>query len=210
VHVGAYAYHAHDWQLELARFEDQSLYARGFPRDVNAPPPPADMEVVRFDPLTIRLPLGGRVYAAVTGGWLGTSQPLHCEACARGVGSVEVGTGAWVARAARSAQLAIDGRIVVEDRVSAGYHLVSADYTLRADAFTALTRTTATGEGRIVATGGAALGLDLPLAYDFGMSADVEAGRTYYARLDADPTPTPETAARAELRLVRRFQYIPK
>jgi hypothetical protein len=209
---GAYAYAGDRLQLEVARTQFTDLYARGLPADINAPQPAPDMSIVRFDPLVLRTPLGATMYGAVSGGWIGGHR-LHCQACAPAVGSLELGTtgrDAWTVRAERTAQLAIDGRIVVEDRLTAGVHHMWSGNTLRAGAFTALTRTTAAGEDRIVATGGGAVGLDVPLVADFAMSADVEAGRTYYARLDADPTPRPETAARAELRLQRRFQYIPK
>ena len=41
------------------------------------------------------------------------------------------------------------------------------------------------------------------------LALDVEVARSYYARLDGDPAPTPELAGQGTIKLERRFTYNP-
>ena len=105
--------------------------------------------------------------------------------------------------AERTAHLAMDEVITIEDRLSAGFH----DGMWRAGAFAARTRTTANTTSEL--TGGGSAGLDLSLPEKLQLALDVEVARSYYARLDADPEPRPELAGTGTVRLTRHFTVNP-
>jgi hypothetical protein len=77
----------------------------------------------------------------------------------------------------------------------------------RAGAFAALTHTSA--EPRPQLTGGGSAGLDVALPEQVKLALDVEVARSYYARLDGDPTPTPQLAGLGTIQLTRHFNVNP-
>ena len=134
--------------------------------------------------VTFELALGG-VWA---------SSQLKCRACAPVVATAAMSWRAagatWSARAERSAQLAMDDTVTVEDRLTAGVVLPEQGYALRASAFAALTRTT--GAPALQLTGGGAVGVDVALPEKVQLAVDASLARSYYGRLDGDPAPAPE------------------
>jgi len=200
--------------VTVLRFEDQLLYPDGIPPDGVAPAAvgkrPA-IEVGRFDPLDLDLRLGDHLRGEASAGWAWSSLPLRCEACAGYVGAVGVtgraAGGTWHVRSERSAALAVDARVVVEDRVTLAYAHPHRHGDYRIGAWSALTRTTAADETHVVATGGGEASVDWRLAERLLLSVDAEAGRSYYARLDGDPAPVAEPGARLGIRLEQRFGH---
>ena len=63
----------------------------------------------------------------------------------------------------------------------------------------------ARGGAEPVAIGGVVVGLEAALAGGLELTVDLEAGRSYYARLDGDPAPVAEPVARLGVALSRSF-----
>jgi hypothetical protein len=142
----------------------------------------------------------GDTTVELSGGYLTASVPLHTTPIAA---AAAVAWGPWSLRAERTAHLAMDEVITIEDRLSAGYH----EGMWRAGAFAAATRTTADTNPQL--TGGGSAGLDLSLPEKLQLALDVEVARSYYARLDSDPEPRPELAGTGSVRLTRHFTVNP-
>jgi hypothetical protein len=124
---------------------------------------------------------------------------------------VRRGRDRWQVRADRTAFLAIDDVVTIEDRLTAGYQRPRGRHTLRATGFAAATRTSPLAptieppSGAVTATGGVALALDLALPQGVTMTTELEVARSFYARLDGSVTPIAEPAARLGVVLARRF-----
>ena len=197
-------------RVEVLRLAFDTYYPDGIPPEIMpdtiARRPP--IELVRFDPLVLATRRGA--YDLELGaGLLSAAEPLDCRGCAPVAGKLAVGVrrgdDAWHARYDRDAYLAFDARVTVEDRLSVRYRHALGRHAVRVDGFTALTRTSAATEREPAATGGVVVGLDAALAHGLALAVDVEAGRSYYARLDGDPAPVPEPVARLGVALSRSF-----
>ena len=151
----------------------------------------------------------------VAAAMLFTSKPLACRGCQRFSGSLGVdvprGRDRWQLRVDRSAFLAIDEVVTVEDRITAGYQRPRGRHTVRATGFAAATRTSALAPTATppspdpVATGGVSLALDLDLGLGVTMTTELEVARSFYAHLDGSLAPVAEPAARLGLVLARHF-----
>jgi hypothetical protein len=106
-------------------------------------------------------------------------------------------------RVERAAYLAMDDTITIENRVTAGYH----DGMWRAGAFAALTHTSTDPKPQV--TGGGSAGVDVALPEELKLALDIEVARSYYARLDGDPGPTPQLAGIGTVQLTRKFNVNP-
>ncbi len=158
----------------------------------------ASSELARVDAADVSGRHGELTYDVALGA-LFASRPLAVPVA----GSLGVGYGPWAARVSRSAFLAMDDSITIEDRVSAAYQ----DGRWRAGAFAALTHTS--DQPRAQVTGGGSAGVDVTLPEEVKLAVDVEVARSYYARLDADPLPRPELAGVGTVQLSRSFTYNP-
>ncbi|CAN5404118.1 hypothetical protein BH11MYX1_BH11MYX1_11890 [soil metagenome] len=200
-------------RLDVFLTELESFYPHGI--DANGTGL-VSTELVRFDPLDVSHVFRDHTITAAFGfvGASGASEaaPALCGGgCLPIVGSVHV---AWPALGGtlglgveRSAHVAMDDVITVEDRTSADYRRESPHHTLRASAFAALTRTSATLTA--IPTGGASVGIDLPLPEKLALAIDLAGARSYYGRLDSALAPSPELAGSATVRLERRFNVNP-
>ena len=197
--------------LEVIRYTTETFYPDGIPPEM-----PDGVErrpstwVARIDPVAIRQRFG-ELDVDAAAGWILTSRDVDCAGCQPVGGALGVGwrdrgdhPDLWQLRAERTAYLAIDDRIAVEDRTSLHHRRERERLTLRFDAFAAVTRTDPVEAGAEI-TGGAAAGVDVPLRGGFDLTVDVELARSYYARLDGDPAPVPEPAARVAAALQRPF-----
>jgi hypothetical protein len=175
----------------------EAMYANGTGTDADPTPATSWLADIEALELTHRF---GDTTVELSGGYLTASVPLHTTPIAA---AAAVAWGPWSLRAERSAHLAMDEVITIEDRLSAGFH----DGRWRAGAFAAATRTTADTHPQL--TGGGSAGLDLLLPQKLKLALDVEVARSYYARLDADPEPRPELAGTGTVRLTRHFTVNP-
>lgn len=198
-------------RVEILRFAIDSYYPDGIPPetvpDHMARRPP--IGIVRFDPLVLATRRGDHELE-LDAGFLSADEPLACRGCAPVAGTLALGgrrgDDTWHARYDRDAHLAVDARVAVEDRLSVRYRHALGRHAVRVDGFAALTRTSAEGERDPVTTGGVVVGLEAALAHGVGLAVDLEAGRSYYARLDGDPAPVAEPVARLGVTLSRSFR----
>ena len=206
--LGAYEHTDADGRVEVLPWTHEAMYPDGPGTD--AAPKPASSWLDRLDLVDITHRFGDTT-VELAGGWLWSSQPLSCRACAPIAVTAAVtgpaGRATWSVRAERSAQLAMDDTVTVEDRLSAGVAYPLGGVDLRASAFAALTRTT--DAPAPVVTGGGALGLDVDLPAQVQLAVDAAVARSYYGRLDADPSPAPELAALGTVKLERHFIVLP-
>lgn len=190
--------------LELFPITVQTAYVRGY---VGSVAPSSDL--VRLDPFALEIVRDDLTIHA-EGGYLYHDQPLCLGGCQPFAGKLEVAFPALAGRldlaVERSADLAIDDTFTVENRASATYAMAYKHHTLRASGFAALTKTTA---ATAQLTGGGGAGIDVKLPAEVALSADVEVARSYYARLDGDPNPTPQLAGLGSVRLSRTFTVNP-
>ncbi len=197
-------------RVEVLRFAMDTFYPDGIPPETGPDPimRRPSIGLVRFDPLTLAMRRDG-YELELDAGFVSTEGPLDCRGCAPVGGTVAIGLkhgdDAWYGRYDRDLHLAFDARIVVEDRVSARFRHQLGRHAVRIDGFAALTRTSAMTERTPVATGGVLVGIEAALALGLDLAIDVEAGRSYYARLDGDPVPVAEPVARLGVALSRSF-----
>lgn len=158
----------------------------------------ASSELTRVDAADITRTVHGVTYEASLGALFG-SRPIHMPVA----GALGIAWGPWSARLSRSAFLAMDDSITIENRASAAYR----DGRWRAGAFAALTHTS--DQPRAQLTGGGSAGVDVTLPEEVKLAVDVEVARSYYARLDADPLPRPELAGVGTVQLSRTFTFNP-
>lgn len=158
----------------------------------------ASSELTRADVADVMLRRGNVTYDAALGALFATHRIAVPVA-----GSLGVAWGPWSLRAARSAFLAMDDSITIENRASAAY----SDGRWRAGAFAALTH--ASDQPRAQLTGGGSAGVDVALPEKVKLALDVELARSYYARLDADPLPRAEFASVGTVQLSRTFTVNP-
>jgi hypothetical protein len=158
----------------------------------------ASSEMARVDAVALTH-RGGAVTIDAAGGGLFASRPIAVPLA----GLLGVAWGPWSARVERDAFLAMDDSITIEDRITAGYH----DGMWRAGAFAALTHTSADAKPQV--TGGGSAGVDVDLPEELKLAVDVEVARSYYARLDGDPSPTPQLAGLGTVKLERHFNVNP-
>jgi hypothetical protein len=169
-----------------------------FPSGADAVAPRASSELARIDAVSLTRRRGDLRYEFAIGG-LGGSRPLALPVA----GLIGVTWGPWSARVERAAYLAMDDTITIENRVTAGYR----DGMWRAGAFAALTHTSSEPKPQL--TGGGSAGVDVALPEQLKLAVDVEVARSYYARLDGDPTPAPQLAGLGTVRLERHFNVNP-
>lgn len=205
--VSMYEYAGTNVDLELLRLAVDYYYPEGIPSETMPDNRHPGLELARIDPLA--LAIRGERQLEVDLGFLSGEEPLVCRGCAPVVGTLALGLSRgdhlWQLRLERGAHLAFDARVTVEDRVSMRYRQALGRHTVRLDGFGALTRTTAEGERGLVGTGGIAAGFDAALTRGLTLALDVEAGRSYYARLDSDQAPVAEPVARLGVSLAHRF-----
>ena len=158
----------------------------------------ASSELTRADVADVTLRRGDVTYQAALGALFATQRIAVPVA-----GSLGIAWGPWSVRAARSAFLAMDDSITIENRASAAYN----DGRWRAGAFAALTHTS--DQPRAQLTGGGSAGVDVALPEQVKLALDVEVARSYYARLDGDPLPRPELASVGTVQLSRTFTVNP-
>lgn len=182
--------------LEVLPVTITEMHPHGLGTD--AAPLPASSSLVRVDGATASGTHGALSYEFALGA-LFASHPVKLPVA----GMLGLGWGPWSARIERAAYLAMDDSLTVEDRISAAYH----DGRWRAGAFAALTHTS--DQPRAQITGGGSAGVDFTLPEEVKLALDVEVARSYYARLDADPRPTPELAELGTVQLTRTFTYNP-
>jgi hypothetical protein len=208
--LSIYEHAGKDTRVEVLRFAIDNFFPDGIPPEAGPDPmarrPPVGL--VRFDPLVLAMRRGDRELE-LDAGLLSADEGLDCRGCAPVAGTLAAGLrrgdDVWRARYDRDAYLAVDARVTVEDRLSVGYRHALGRHAVRIDGFAALTRTTAMGERDPVATGGVTVGVDAALGHGLELAVDVEAGRSYYARLDGDPVPAAEPVARLGVALSRSF-----
>jgi hypothetical protein len=182
--------------LEVLPITIATMYPHGPGTD--AAPLPISSELTRVDAVDLSSRHGDLTYDVAVGA-LFASHPIHLPVA----GSLGIAVGPWSARVERSAYLAMDNSLTIEDRISGAYR----DGRWRAGAFAALTH--ASDEPRAQVTGGGSAGLDVALPEEVKLAVDVEVARSYYARLDGDPRPTPELAELGTVRLERHFTVNP-
>ena len=187
-----------DESLAVMPVSVELMYGNGVGPDAAPIPPTSWLAQVDALDLVHRF---GAVMVDVAGGYVAASSPLPGAPVAA---RARATWGVWSVRAARSAQLAMDQVMVVEDRLSADLH----DGRWRASAFVADTRTSATPDRAL--TGGGGAGVDLALPEKIQLALDVGMARSYYARLDGDVAPRPELAETGTVRLERHFNYVPR
>ncbi len=116
-------------------------------------------------------------------------------------GSVDVSLGA-----ARTLDLTSDVQLVLDNRATGQVTWNGRRSQLALAGFAALTDlwTDKTTRQRSL-TGGGAATYSHDVGHDLSLTGRVELARSFYAVLDADPTPRPETAARASLVMTKHF-----
>ncbi len=204
-------------RVEVLRFAVDNYHPDGLPSETMTEDPPRrpPIGVMRFDPLVLALGGAGdhELDVELDAGFLSADEPLDCRACAPVAGPLAIGATradhTWQVRFDRDAHLAVDARVAVEDRLSVRHRQAVGRHTVRLDGFGAFTRTSAAGERGLVATGGIAAGFDAVLPGGLALALDVEAGRSYYARLDGDQAPVAEPVARLGVTLSRSFETRP-
>lgn len=195
-HLALYESTHADHRIELAPVTMESMYPHGIGTDQD--PTPASSWIDRVDAIDLQHRVGG-VSFELTAGYLFADRPLAMPFA----GSAAVAWGPWSLRGERTAHLAMDESITVDNRLAAGYR----DGMWRAGAFIALTHTSAAPTPQV--TGGGSAGVDVALPEKVKLALDVEVARSYYARLDGDPTPTPELASVGTVKLERHFNVNP-
>ena len=200
-----------DTHVEVLPMEFEGRYPNGLGTDQN--PNPASTELTTLKAADVTTAIAGvKWHASFGGAWAYGSTNRICGGCVPIVGELSaawpVAGGTLEVGAARSAHLAMDDVITVEDRLHADYKRDSQHHAIRAAAFTALTRTSAEDKPQL--TGGSSVGLDVKLPAKIVAAFDVAVARSYYGRLDGDVTPTPQLAALGTLSLERRFNFIPR
>jgi hypothetical protein len=201
-------------RVEVLRFAVDNYHPDGLPSEImpEVTPRRPPIGVMRFDPLVLSVRGAGdhALDLELDAGFLSADEPLDCRGCAPVAGTLAIGATredhTWQVRFDRDAYLAVDARIAVEDRLSLRHRQAVGRHTVRLDGFGAFTRTSAAGERGLVATGGVAAGFDAALPGGFALALDLEAGRSYYARLDGDQAPVAEPVARLGVALSRSFQ----
>jgi len=158
----------------------------------------ASSELTRLDAADVTFRRGAITYDAALGALFAT-QHLSVPVA----GALGIAWGPWSARASRSAFLAMDDSITIENRATAAYN----DGRWRAGAFASLTHTSEQPHAQL--TGGGSAGVDVALPEQVKLALDVEVARSYYARLDADPLPRPEFASVGTVQLSRTFTVNP-
>ncbi len=204
-------------RVEVLRFAIDNYHPDGLPSETmpEVPPLRPPIGVMRFDPLVLSTQGIGDydLDLELDAGVLAADEPLDCRGCAPVAGTLAIGATrddhTWQVRFDRDAYLAVDARVAVEDRLSLRHRQAVGRHTVRLDGFGAFTRTSAAGERGLVATGGVAAGFDAALPGGFALALDLEAGRSYYARLDGDQAPVAEPVARLGVSLSRSFQTGP-
>jgi len=185
-------------RLEVLPITIQTMYPLGLGNINQDPPPLSSSELARVDAVALTRHVNG-VTIEADGGALFASRPIALPVA----GTLGVAWGPWSVRAQRSAFLAMDDSITIENRVTAGYH----EGMWRAGAFTALTHTSTDSHPQV--TGGGSAGVDVALPEQVKLALDVEVARSYYARLDNDPEPRPELAEVGTVKLERHFTVNP-
>lgn len=165
---------------------------------INAPGPAPSSELARVDAVALTHRYGDLTIEAA-GGALFAMHPIAMPVA----GALGLMWGPWSARVERSAFLAMDDSITIENRFSAAYH----EGIWRAGAFAALTHTSHDPAPQL--TGGGSAGVDVALPEKVKLALDVEVARSYYARLDSDAAPTPELAGVGTVKLSRSFNVNP-
>ena len=183
-HLALYESTHADHHIELAPVTMEAMYPHGIGTDQDPTPAAAWLDCVDAIDLEDRV---GEVSLELTAGYLFADRPLVSPFAA----SAAAAWGPWSLRAERTAHLAMDQSITVDNRLAAGFH----DGMWRAGAFVALTHTSAAPVPQL--TGGGSAGVDVALPEAVKLALDVEVARSYYARLDGDPAPTPSSPARA-------------
>ena len=204
-------------RVEVLRFAIDNYHPDGLPSEImpEVTPRRPPIGVMRFDPLVLSAHGIGDydLDLELDAGLLAADEPLDCRGCAPVAGTLAIGATredhTWQVRFERDAYLAVDARVAVEDRLSLRHRQAVGRHTVRLDGFGAFTRTSAAGERGLVATGGVAAGFDAALPGGFALALDLEAGRSYYARLDGDQAPVAEPVARLGVSLSRSFQTGP-
>jgi hypothetical protein len=208
-HFAAFELHKPDRSVSVIPVDIEAEYPDGIGTDQNPTPPSSYL--ARLGTVDLDWPIGDDVRLSGALAGVFSSDPLTCATCLPVTGKLMAswsdGAGTWTAGAERSMHLAMDDTITIEDRASAAYARPMEHVTARAAAFAALTRTTA--DTRSVPTGGVSAGLDVRLPERVALSLDGELARSYYARLDGDPTPRPELAGVGTVRLHRDFVFNP-
>jgi hypothetical protein len=206
--LGAYEQTGPSGTLEVLPWTHEAMYPRGVGTDA-APAEPSSW-LDRVDLFDVVHQSGDVTFELALGGVWASSQ-LKCRACAPVVATAAVSWRAagatWSARAERSAQLAMDDTVTVEDRVTGGVVLPEQGFALRATAFAALTRTT--DAPALQLTGGGAVGVDVVLPEKVQLAVDASLARSYYGRLDGAPAPAPELAGLGTVKLERTFVVLP-
>jgi hypothetical protein len=209
--MSMYESHSGDTQFEILPIELDGKYPAGLGTDQNPNPASTALDTIEAADVTTRI-AGVKWHAAFGGAWAYGSTEHICGGCVPVVGELSaawpVAGGTLEVGAARSAHLAMDDVITVEDRVGADFKRDSQHHAIRAAAFTALTRTSAHGKPQL--TGGSSVGLDVKLPAKIVAAFDVAVARSYYGRLDGDVTPTPQLAGLGTMSLERRFNFIPR
>ncbi len=116
-------------------------------------------------------------------------------------GGVTVSVGA-----ARTLSLTSDVHLVLENRATGELSFAGRHNQLALTGFAAQTElwTDKTTSQRSV-TGGGAAAWTRDVGHELSLTGRVELARSFYAVLDGDPTPRPETAARASLVMTKHF-----
>lgn len=155
-------------------------------------------ELTRVDAVALTRRHGDVSYEFAAGAVFATS-PIAVPVA----GLLGITWGPWSAKVERGAYLAMDDSVTIEDRITAGYH----EGMWRAGAFAALTHTSI--DPKPQATGGGSAGVDVDLPEELKLAVDVEVARSYYARLDGNPDPTPQLAGIGTVQLTRHFNVNP-
>jgi len=199
-----------DTHVEIVPMDFEASYPNGL-GTANAPNP-ASTTLVTLEAAEVTTTIAGVRWGAALGGAFVDGSITHiCGGCTPFVGkasaAVPFAGGTLAMAAERSAHLAMDEVVTVEDRVSADFRRDSQHHAIRAAAFAALTRTSANDKPEL--TGGSSIGLDLKLPEKIVAAFDLAVARSYYGRLDGDVTPTPQLAGLGTMSLERRFNFTP-
>ncbi|HEX7701487.1 MAG TPA: hypothetical protein VF403_12210, partial [Kofleriaceae bacterium] len=205
-----YEHNDGDTHVEIIPMEFEARYPNGF-GGANAPNP-ATSTLTTLEVADVEVTASGIHWGAAFGGafaW-GSADQI-CHGCTPIVGKLSaalpVAGGTLTTAVARSAHMAMDDVIAVEDRVSADFKRDSQHHALRAAAFAALTRTSTIDKPEL--TGGSSIGLDLKLPQKIVAAFDLAVARSYYSRLEGDVAPTPQLAGLGTMSLERRFNFTP-
>ena len=208
--MSIYEHNDGDTHVAVIPMELEAKYPNGLGTDVNPATPSATLTTLGV--ANVETTVDGIHWGAAFGGafaW-GTADQI-CHGCTPIVGKLSAGVpvegGTLTTAVERSAHMAMDDVITVEDRVSADFKRDSQHHTVRAAAFAALTRTSARDKPQV--TGGSSVGLDLKLPEKIVAAFDLAVARSYYAQLDGDVTPTPQLAGLGTMSLERRFNFTP-